>query len=102
MSNATLAEAVPKTLEQTLRDLLRQRLESSGAYDVVVYPDADYEGDPILVVEVKHQLVDRPVDPREVIEAEKAARDIAWQEGERRFVYFRHVFDERQRVVGTR
>jgi hypothetical protein len=96
------AEAMPKNLEQTLRDLLRQRFEASGACDVVVYPDADYEGDPILVVEIKHQLVDRPVDPKEVIEAEGAARDLAWQEGERRFIYFRHDFDEKQRVIGAR
>ncbi len=95
-------DAVPEALQRSLADLLRQRLELAGACNINVYPDVDHAGDPIVMVEVKHRLVDRPIQVEELIEAERAARDLAWQQGERRFVHIDHVWDERQKVAGAR
>ena len=90
---------VPMKLGQSLPALLRERLKAAGAHEVAVYPAADHEGDPILVVEVKHRLVDRPITLKELTDADRAARDLAWQEGERRFVHIEHLYDEKQTVA---
>lgn len=55
-----------------------------------------------MLVQVKHRLVDRPIEVKELMEAERAARDLAWEQGERRFVLINHVWDERQKVAGAR
>jgi hypothetical protein len=95
-------EAVPEALQRSIADLLRQQLEPTGAGDIAIYPDADYAGNPVVLVQVRHRLVDRPIQVKELIEAEQAARDLAWQQGERRFVLINHVWDERQKVAGAR
>jgi hypothetical protein len=95
-------DAVPEALQRSLADLLRQQLEPTGAGDIAIYADADYAGNPVVLVRVKHRLVDRPIEVKELIEAERAARDLAWQQGERRFVLINHVWDERQKVAGAR
>lgn len=95
-------EAVPEALQRSLADLLRKQLEPSGACDIAIHPDADYDGNPVVLVQVKHRLVERPIEVKELIEAERAARDLAWQQGERRFVLIDHVWDERQKVAGAR
>jgi hypothetical protein len=81
---------------------LHQRLELAGACDIDVYPDVDHAGDPIVTVQVKHRLVDLPIQVEELLDAERAARDLAWQQGERRFVHIDHLYDERQKVAGAR
>ena len=88
-------------LERELRDLLKNELTTTGAYDIVIQPGADHEGDPIIVIEVKHNLVNRPIDLKEVIDADRAAKDLAWQKGERRFVLVDHIYDEKQKVAGV-
>jgi hypothetical protein len=98
----SLANAIPETLRQSLTDLLRQRLALAGACDIEIYPELDHAGEPAIQVRVKHRLVERPIQVREVIEAETAARDLAWEQGERRFVYIDHDFDEKQKVAGAR
>jgi hypothetical protein len=97
-----IADAVPKKLERAMRSLLKDRLESAGAQDIVVHPDSDHDGDAVVAVEVKHHLVDHPIDLKEVMDADKAVRNLAWEEGERRFIHIRHVFDEKQRVSRAR
>jgi len=95
-------DAVPEALQRSITDLLRRQLAPTGACDIAIYPDADYDGNPVVLVQVKHRLVDRPIEVNELIEAERAARDLAWQQGERRFVLIDHVWDERQKVAGAR
>lgn len=94
--------AVAEPLRRSLADLLRQRLEGFGVVDVVIYPAADHDGDPIIQIEVKHRLIDRPIEFQPVFEADRAARDLAWERGERRFVHIRHLWDEDQKVAGTK
>ncbi len=97
--NVSLAQSVPEKLENDLRALLGEKLDQAGAYDVVIHPDSDHDGDAIIVVEVKHRLVDRPIEFAEVMAADRAARDLAWQEGESRFLHVRHIYDEKQQVA---
>ena len=98
----TRGDAVPAALQRSIADLLRQQLEPTGAFDIAIHPDADYDGNPVVLVQVKHRLVERPIEVKELIDAERAARDLAWQQGERRFVLIDHVWDERQKVAGAR
>jgi len=100
--DAVQVGVAPGDLEKALSDLLRERLQVAGAESVAVQPDADHEGTPILAVEVKHHLVDRPIELNEVIAADRAARDLAWQMGERRFLHVEHVYDEKQQVARSR
>lgn len=95
-------DAIPEALRRSIADLLRRQLEPTGACDIAINPNADHDGNPVVLVQVKHRLVDRPIEVNELIEAERAARDLAWQQGERRFVLIDHVWDERQKVAGTR
>jgi hypothetical protein len=94
--------AVPEPLQRSRTDLLRQRLERAGACEIDIYPKFNHAGEPAVLVRVKHRLVDRPIEVREVIEAESAARDLVWEQGERRFVYIDHDYDEKQKVAGAR
>jgi len=94
--------AVPAELRRSLEALLRQRLEAAGACDVAIYPDVDEYGDPFIHVDVTHRLVERPIQFPQVFAAERAARDLAWENGERRFVYVRHIYDEKQKFADER
>jgi hypothetical protein len=100
-SEISASATVSEKLERDLRDLLQNELGTAGAYDIVVHPDADHEGDPIVVVQVKHRLVNRPIHLKEVADADRAARDLAWGQGERRFVLVDHIYDEKQKVAGA-
>jgi len=70
--NVSARDAVPQALQQSLGELLLQRLEPTGAVDIAIYPDTGHDGNPIVQVQVKHRLVDRPIRVQEVIEAERA------------------------------
>lgn len=94
--------AVAASLRRSLADLLRQRLEGFRVADIVIYPGADHDGDPVIQVEIKHGLIDRPIEFQPVFEADRAARDLAWERGERRFVHIRHLWDENQKVAGAK
>ncbi len=54
------------------------------------------------MVRVTHRLVRRPIVVRELIDAEREARDLAWEQGERRYVHIRHVFDKRQKIASSK
>jgi hypothetical protein len=101
-SEASSLATIPESLKRALRDVLTKELTSTGASDIDIHPGADHDGASIIVVEVKHSLVDKPIDVKEVIAAERAARDLAWETGERRFVLVDHLYDEKQKVAGVR
>jgi hypothetical protein len=90
---------VPEAVDHAIRELLRRQLEKFGVDDVRVEPGEDHDGDPVILVHVKHRLVDRPIDLKSLLVVDRKARDIAWANGERRFVHVRHEFDENQRVA---
>lgn len=100
--DAASEASIAAGLRQSLADLFRQRLEGFGVSDVVIYPGADHDGDPVIQIEVKHRLIDRPIEFQPVFDADQAARDFAWEQGERRFVHIRHLWDENQKVAGAK
>ncbi|HTB44506.1 MAG TPA: hypothetical protein VK741_12830 [Acetobacteraceae bacterium] len=95
-------DAVPETLQRSLAELLRQRLESTGISDIDIHPQFNHADEPSVLVRVRHRLVDQPIRLKDVIEADTAARDLAWEQGERRFVYIDHIYDEKQKVADAR
>ncbi len=88
---------IPEPTAQEVRSLFER--QPFGAHDVVFISSSDQDGDPIIVVEVKHRLVDQPLNLQEIFNADRAARDIAWRSGERRFLHVEHVYDPKQKVV---
>jgi hypothetical protein len=94
--------AVPEALQRSLADLLRRRLGSAEVCDIDIKPELNHAGEPSVLVRVRHRLVDQPIRLEEVIEADTAARDLAWEQGERRFVYIDHIYDEKQKVAPAR
>jgi hypothetical protein len=100
MLDTSPRSAVPEALQRSLADLLRQRLESTGVCDID--PQFNHADEPSVLVRVRHSLVDQPIRLEDVIEADTAARDLAWEQGERRFVYIDHIFDEKQKVADAR
>jgi hypothetical protein len=73
-----------------------------GIEDVRVEPGEDHDGDPVIYVSVKHRLLDDPIDLSEIFRLDRELRDRAWNEGERRFVHVRHLYDEKQSVTGRK
>jgi hypothetical protein len=86
--------AVPEPLQRALTEVLMRGLEAAGATEVIIRPDVDHTETPSVMVTVKHRLVERPIEVTELIDAEREARDLAWAQGERRFVYIDHDYDE--------
>lgn len=52
-----------------------------------------------MVVQVKHRLLDRTLDLKKIIDADRAARDAAWAAGEHRFLHVSHIYDPKQKVA---
>lgn len=60
----------------------------------------DHDGDPVLFVEVNHDLSGTPVDPRILSSLVVQIRNELAEAGETRFPLIRHHFAEKQKVVG--
>lgn len=95
----SLSDPVPEKVAAEVRRLIEHRLGPDGAYDIVVHPASDHDGDPIMVVQVKHRLLDRTLDLKKIIDADRAARDAAWAAGEHRFLHVSHIYDPKQKVA---
>ena len=92
-------DTVPSHLEKAIRALVKQRSGQLGIEHLNIEPGEDHDGDPVIYVDVQHRLVDQPIDLEDVIALHRELRDLAWSEGERRFVHIRHHYDERQTVA---
>ena len=101
-SGNLIAEAVPRTVEAAIRERVDSRLGSLGIEDVRIEPGEDHDGEPVVYVHLKHRLLDDPIDLANLIGLDRELRDVAWREGERRFVHVRHQYDEKQGVAARK
>jgi hypothetical protein len=92
-------DRVPSGLEKAIRALVKPRLRRLGIEHLTVKPGEDHDGDPVIYVDMRHRLLDDPIDLREVLAVGREIRDLAWKHGEHRFVHVRHHYDERQSVA---
>jgi hypothetical protein len=82
-----------------LQDAALQKFAETGVHDISVIASQDHSGEPVILVQINHHLVPGALDLRKIIEGDSAVRDAAWQNGERRFVYVHHQYDEKQEVA---
>lgn len=81
-----------------LQAAAREGFPDTGVEGVDVIASQDHAGEAVIMVEVKHHYVPRALNLKRIIEGDRSVRDTAWQKGERRFVYVRHQYDEKQEV----
>jgi len=98
MTNPTQTP-VSAALSRKIEEVLRARLTPYGLSSVKVYPDEDHDGEPVLRIEARYDLSERPVDSRETYAVGKEVWDAVRQMGESRFPHVRHLFDENQKVA---
>jgi hypothetical protein len=92
-------DRVPSGLEKAIRALVKPRLRQLGIEHLTIEPGEDHDGDPVIYVDMRHRLLEQPIDIKDVIALGREIRDLAWNHGEHRFVHVRHHYDERQDVA---
>ena len=88
-------------VEAAIRDAVDPILRNQGLKGITVIPGLDHDGDPVLYVELKFQLVEPGVDPKVLIQSGPAERRALWAVGERRFPHLRYDFHEQQQVLSA-
>jgi hypothetical protein len=95
-SKQIISSKVEKTVEKVLRD----RLSSDGfAGAEIRLPDRDFDGDPILVVDVNYRFLDRPISSKVTFSLTTEIRKALMALGESRFPQVRHRFNEQQKIA---
>lgn len=96
-----LDHPVTPGVEAAIRDAVEPILRNQGLKGIKVIPGLDHDGDPVLYVEMKFQLVEPGVDPKVLIHCGPAVRRALWAVGERRFPHLRYDFHEHQQVLSA-
>jgi hypothetical protein len=96
-----LDHPVSAEVEQTIRRVLEEHLNSQGLEDVLVNPGLDHDGDPVLFVHLNFRLVQPGINPRLLSDSAISLRRALWAIGERRYPHLRYDFHEDQRILGT-
>jgi len=96
------ATPVSEPAAELIRRFLTDQLVDFGAYDVVLRPSSDHDGDAVVIVQVKHRLLDQPIDLKKIIKTDREARDLAWANGEHRFLHLEHIYDPKQKVASVK
>jgi hypothetical protein len=94
----TIAPEVDAVIRQTISEAMSAyRLER-----IDIRADEDHTGSPAIFVEVSYALSDTPYDPTETLPRIMAVLNAVRTLGEDRFVYIRHLFDDRQPIAKRR
>ena len=83
-------------VEQIIASTIGEAMQPFGFRAAIVRPGEDHAGDPALFIEVQYDPSDTPIDFSVTSSLTTIVRDKLWEQGERRFPYIRHKFDERQ------
>jgi hypothetical protein len=94
--------AVPEAVKRAVVGLLHERLSVFGVMDIDIYPSLNHQDEPAITVRIKIPLIEEPIDVKIIHAAESAARDLAWELGERRFLYTEHDYDENQQIARSK
>lgn len=90
---------LPSDFSEAVMEFMRHYSERLGIEDIRIEPGEDHEGDPVVYVLMRHRLLDRPINVKDVIALDRQLRDFAWDKGIRRFVHVRHQYDEKQNIA---
>lgn len=95
----TQEQDISSSVEKTVEKVLRDRLSSDGFERVEIRPDRDFDGDPILVVDVNYRFLDRPISSKVTFGLTTEIRKALMAQGEARFPQIRHHFNEQQKIA---
>ena len=90
---------ISSKVEQTVEKVLRDRLETSGFEGAEIRSDRDFDGDPILVVDVNYRFLDKPISSKVTFGLTTEIRKALMALGESRFPQIRHHFNEQQKIA---
>jgi hypothetical protein len=88
------------TLKAAIERAVRDAMPNWMVRKVEIFSGEDHDGDPVLFVDVDHELIREPVDPKQLSFLVVKLRDEFFRTGETRFPIVRHHFAENQKVVG--
>lgn len=102
MSTPSRFENSPAPIDEgtaaALQNAAKQSFADAGVEGIDVIASKDHVGEAVILVQIKHHLVPQALNLKRIIEGDSAIRDVAWQNGERRFVYVHHQYDDKQEV----
>lgn len=87
-----LDHPVSAEVEQTIRRVLEEHLNSQGLEGVHVNAGLDHDGDPVLFVHLNFRLEKPGIDPRRLSDSAISLRRALWAIGERRYPHLRYDF----------
>jgi hypothetical protein len=93
------AEPKLDEISDVVRELVKERMDRFGFDRAEVHTGNDHSGAPALFIDVFYHLSQEPVDTYQVFRLQTDLRDKLMHEGEKRFPYVRHHFDEKQQVA---
>ena len=90
---------VDTKIEGLIHSFLKEHLSRYGLEQIDVEVGRDHSGDPALFINAYYRLSKEPVQPRSILHVLTELRHILVSQGETRFPYLRHHFDEKQQVA---
>lgn len=88
-----------KQVETVIDRVIRSRMSGYGYKGARSRAELDFDGDPVIVVDVDYDLSKEPIDAASTFGLTTALRDELAKMGEFRFPHIRHHFDERQEIA---
>jgi hypothetical protein len=95
----TQHQHIPNNVRRAVEKVLRDRLGPAGYAGADIRADRDVDGDPILLVDVNYNFVDRPISSKITFGLPTEVRKALISLGESRFPQIRHRFNEQQKIA---
>lgn len=99
MSGNGETDRVARKAIEAVERVLKERMGPFGFQGAKVDPGWDHDGDPVLFIEARYNLSDRPIDAGVTFGLLRALREALEAAGETRFPHIRHHLDEQQQVA---
>lgn len=93
------AEPKLDEINDAVRELFRERMNRFGFDRAEIHTGSDHSGEPALFIDAFYRLSGEPVDTYQVLRLLTDLRNKLVHQGEKRFPYVRHHFDEKQQVA---
>ena len=93
---AKVKDEVDKKTRETVERVLRNRLGQQGLREVAVRAGADHDGNPVLFMVARFDLVPEPIDPAFTVGISVAVSDALDEIGETRFPHITYDLHDDQ------
>lgn len=95
----TQDQHISNNVRRAVEKVLSDRLGPAGFAGADIRADRDVDGDPILLVDVNYNFVDRPISSKITYGLPTEVRKALKSLGESRFPQIRHHFNEQQKIA---